>query len=177
MLAGEPYLAEDPELAADRARAELLSERFNTCPAGNPGERQTVLRELLGFLGEDAEIRAPLYVDYGYRISIGARTFVNFGATFLDVAKINIGADVQIGPGVQLLTPTHPLDPAQRRAKWEAGEPITIGDNAWLSGGVIVCPGVRIGENAVVGAGSVVTKDLPANVLAVGNPARIIREL
>src|SRR5690606_24791532 len=103
-------------------------------------------------LGKDVEIRPPLRVDLGYRISIGPGTFVNFGAVFLDIAEITIGADVQIGPNVQLLTPTHPLDPELRRAKWEAAEPITIGDNVWLGGGVIVCPGVTIGENTVVGA-------------------------
>ncbi|HEX5568548.1 MAG TPA: sugar O-acetyltransferase [Streptomyces sp.] len=177
MLAGEPYIADDPELVADLRRAAELSERFNTSPAGDPGARRAVLAELLGELGEGAEVRPPLYVDYGYRISVGPGTFVNFGAVMLDVARITIGADAQIGPNVQLLTPTHPLDPEERRAKWEAAEPITIGDNVWLGGGVIVCPGVTIGENTVVGAGAVVARDLPANVVAVGNPARVVREL
>lgn len=122
-------------------------------------------------------MRAPLYVDYGYNITIGPRTFVNFGAVMLDVARISIGADVQIGPNVQLLTPTHPLDAELRRAKWEAAEPITIGDNVWLGGGVIVCPGVTIGENTVVGAGAVVTRDLPPNVVAAGVPARVVRQV
>lgn len=102
---------------------------------------------------------------------------MNFGAILLDVARIRIGADVQLGPNVQLLTATHPLEPEPRRAKWESGKPITIGDNVWLGGGVIVCPGVTIGENTVVGAGAVVVRDLPANVVAVGNPARVVREL
>ncbi|MGC5164705.1 sugar O-acetyltransferase [Rhodococcus sp. DT1] len=132
---------------------------------------------LVGSLGEGAEVRAPLYVDYGYNITIGPRTFVNFGAVMLDVARISIGADVQIGPNVQLLTPTHPLDAELRRAKWEAAEPITIGDNVWLGGGVIVCPGVTIGENTVVGAGAVVTRDLPPNVVAAGVPARVVRQV
>jgi maltose O-acetyltransferase len=171
MLAGELYLAEDPELAADADRAAELSERYNTF-----GRRED-LAELIGDLGEEVNIRRPLRVDYGYQISIGPRTFVNWGGIFADVARITIGADVQIGPNVQLLTPTHPLDPELRRAKWEAGEPITIGDNVWLGGGVIVCPGVTIGENTVVGAGAVVSRDLPANVVAVGNPARVIKEL
>jgi maltose O-acetyltransferase len=102
---------------------------------------------------------------------------VNFNFVALDVAKITIGEDVQIGPGVQLLTPTHPLEAEPRRKKYEAAKPITIGNNVWLGGGVIVCPGVTIGDNTVVGAGAVVTKDLPANVLAVGNPARVVRQL
>ncbi|MET9530846.1 sugar O-acetyltransferase [Streptomyces sp. NPDC006649] len=175
MLAGELYLADDPELVADALRAAVLSERFNSSPPTDPAGRRAALAELLGSLGEDVEVRPPLRVDYGSHITIGPRTFVNFGAVLLDVGAIVIGADVQIGPNVQLLTPTHPIDPEQRRAKWEAAQPITVGDNVWLGGGVIVCPGVTIGENTVVGAGSVVTRDLPANVVAVGNPARVIR--
>lgn len=122
-------------------------------------------------------MRPPFWVDFGENIHIGAHTFINNGLTALDVARITIGAHCQIGPNCQLLTPTHPLDPVLRRDGWEAAEPITLGDNVWLGGGVTVCPGVTIGENTVVGAGSVVTKDLPANVVAVGNPARVIREL
>lgn len=131
----------------------------------------------MGTLGEGAWVRPPLFVDYGYQVHIGARSFINYGAVLLDVAPIIIGEDVQMGPNIQLLTPTHPLEAEPRRAKWEAARPITIGSNVWLGGGVIVCPGVTIGENSVVGAGAVVTRDLPANVLAVGNPARVIRQL
>ncbi len=177
MLAGELYLADDPEIAADAQRAAELSERFNDSSAADREGRQAALRDLIGKLGEDVGVRPPLHVDYGTHITIGPRSFVNFGGVFLDVAPITIGADVQIGPNVQLLTPTHPVDPEPRRAKWEAAEPITIGDNVWLGGGVIVCPGVTIGENTVVGAGAVVTKDLPANTVAVGNPARVIRSI
>ena len=121
--------------------------------------------------------RPPLYCDYGWQLRVGVRTFINFGLVALDVATITIGDDVQIGPNVQLLTATHPVAAEPRRAKWEAGKPITIADNAWLGGGVIVLAGITIGENTVVGAGAVVTRDLPANVVAVGNPARIIRSL
>ncbi len=177
MLSGELYLADDPELAADALHAAVLSERYNATSAADPEARRAVLAELLGEVGEEVDVRPPLRVDYGYQTTIGPRTFVNFGAVFLDVARITIGADVQMGPNVQLLTPTHPVDPEQRRAKWEAALPITIGDNVWLGGGVIVCPGVTIGENTVVGAGAVVTRDLPANVVAVGNPARVIRAI
>jgi maltose O-acetyltransferase len=175
MLAGELYIADDPQLAEDYQRAMRVMEEFNRAPAS--GDRRELLEELLGAIGEGTEIRPPLYVDYGYQITIGARTFVNFGLTALDVAAITIGDDVQIGPHVQLLTPTHPVDSDLRRAKWEAAEPITIGHNVWLGGGAIVLPGVTIGENTVVGAGAVVTRDLPANVVAVGNPARIVRHL
>lgn len=177
MLAGEWYIANDPELAVDARRATELSERFNTASGHAARERQDILDELLGSVGEDVDVRPPLHIDYGYQTTLGARTFINFGAVLLDVAKISIGCDVQIGPYVQLLTPTHPTDPEPRRAKWEAAQPITIRDNAWLSGGAIVCPGVTVGENTVVGAGAVVTRDLPANVVAVGNPARVIREI
>lgn len=177
MLAGELYLADDPELAADALRAAVLSERFNATSAADPEARRDLLTELLGGIGEGVEVRPPMYVDYGYQITVGAGTFINVGAVLLDVARITIGADVQMGPNVQLLTPTHPVEPEPRRAKWEAAHPITVGDNVWLGGGVIVCPGVTIGENTVVGAGAVVTRDLPANVVAVGNPARVIREI
>lgn len=177
MLAGELYLADDPELAAEARHAARLSERFNAVPADDREGRRAILTELLGGLGEDTEIRPPLRIEYGYNITIGPRSFFNYGANLLDVAKITIGADAQIGPNVQLLTPTHPLDAKLRREKWEAGEPITLGDNVWLGGGVIVCPGVTIGDNVVVGAGAVVSRDLPPNTLAVGNPARVIREL
>ena len=177
MLAGELYIADDPELAIDARRAALLVEQFNSSSAAAPERRQALLRELLGEIGDGVEVRPPFYCDYGYQISIGPGTFVNFGAVLLDVARITVGADVQVGPNVQLLTPTHPIDAAQRRAKWEAAEPITVGDNVWLGGGAIVLPGVTIGENTVVGAGSVVTRDLPADVVAAGNPARIVRDL
>ena len=176
MLRGELYLARDPELEADaRRRADLL-RRFNDVHADDE-ERAGILAQLLGGLGEGAVIRPPLQMDYGYQTTIGPGTFINVGAVILDVGRVTIGADVQIGPNVQLLTPTHPLDPEVRRSGLEAAEPITIEDNVWLGGGVIVCPGVTIGRDAVVGAGAVVTKDLPPGVLAVGNPARILRSL
>ena len=177
MLAGEPYIANDPEINADLDRAAQLTERFNRSPADDPQGRLAALRDLLGTVGEDAWVRPPLYCDYGWQTHLGARSFVNFNAVLLDVARITIGVDVQIGPNVQLLTATHPVEAALRRAKWEAAQPITIGDNVWLGGGVIVLAGVTIGENTVVGAGAVVTRDLPPNVVAVGNPARVIRTL
>ena len=177
MLAGELYLADDPELAAHNLRAMRILDRFNHSAADESAERGRLLRELLGTLGEGSVIRPPFYCDYGYQTHIGARSFVNFGLVALDVARITIGDDVQIGPSVQLLTATHPVAAQPRRAKWEAASPITIGNNVWLGGGVIVCPGVTIGDDSVVGAGAVVVKDLPAGVLAVGNPARVIRTI
>lgn len=177
MLAGDLYLADDPEIVERYHRANELTSEFNATTAREGARRRGLLEELLGEIGEDTEIRPPLQVDYGSQIRIGARSFVNFGLVALDVVPIVIGDDVQIGPNVQLLTPIHPLEAGARRDKWEAAKPITIGDNVWLGGGVIVCPGVTIGANTVVGAGAVVTKDLPAGVLAVGNPARVVREL
>jgi maltose O-acetyltransferase len=177
MRAGELYIAADPEIAAMSKRALNLATAYNTTTVGQDEERRRMLDELLGQVGEEVVIRPPFQVDYGVHITVGDRVFANHGLIALDVAAIVIGDDVQIGPNVQLLTPTHPLDPQQRLDKWEAGEPITIGENVWLGGGVIVLPGVTIGANSVVGAGSVVTRDLPPNVLAVGNPARVIRRL
>ena len=177
MLAGDLYTADDPELARDSQRAQTLVQQFNGSVPSDPDARRRILDDLLGSLGDGAEIRPPFHCDYGYQTHIGARTFVNFGLVALDVAPIRIGDDVQIGPHVQLLTPTHPLEPELRRAKWEAAEPITIGDNVWLGGGVVVCPGVSIGADTVVGAGSVVLRDVPACVLAAGVPARVVRSL
>jgi len=177
MIAGDVYDPEDPELIRMRMKATELTEQYNRTSIVNAAVRTSILKELLAHAGEGIEIRTGFQVDYGSNISVGARFFANFGFTALDVSPITIGDDVQIGPNVQLLTPTHPLDPAQRRAKIEASKPITIGQNVWLGGGVIVCPGVTIGDNTVVGAGSVVVKSLPANVVAVGNPARIVKQL
>ncbi|MDS1270879.1 sugar O-acetyltransferase [Lipingzhangella sp. LS1_29] len=177
MLAGQPYIANDPELEADARRAAELNELFNAVSATEPQRRREVLAALLGKLGAGAEIRSPLHVDYGYNIRVGEGVFVNVGAVLLDVAPIVIGDDVQLGPYVQLLTATHPVEPVARRAKWESGQPITLGENVWLGGGAVVCPGVTVGANTVVGAGAVVTANLPANVVAVGNPARITREI
>jgi maltose O-acetyltransferase len=177
MLAGELYLADDPQILEEHLSALDLTAAYNATSGRDHAERQRLLEALLGSVGEGTRIRPPLHVDYGSRVHIGARSFANFGLVALDVAEIRIGDDVQIGPNVQLLTPTHPLDPDLRRDKWEAAEPIVIGDNVWLGGGVIVLPGVTIGADTVVGAGAVVTRNLPAGVVAVGSPARVVRRL
>ncbi|GHG04960.1 sugar O-acetyltransferase [Streptomyces albogriseolus] len=177
MLAGDLYIADDPEIGRRLERAMRLAARYQATYLDERDQAKAVLAELLGSVGEDVEIRPPLYVDYGSNITVGARTFVNYHLTALDVAAITIGEDCQIGPNVQLLTPTHPVEPGPRRDKLEAARPITIGDNVWIGGGAIVCPGVTIGDNTVIGAGAVVTKDIPANVVAVGNPARPVRTL
>lgn len=177
MLAGDPYQADDPELVAGIVRAQRLQEEYNATGVDDLVRRRELLVELLGEVGAEVTIRPPFYVDYGTHISIGERVFANYGLIALDVAAITIGDDTQIGPNVQLLTPTHPVEPGPRRDKWEGGAAITIGRNVWLGGGVVVCPGVSIGDDTVVGAGAVVTKDLPAGVVAVGNPARVVRTL
>ncbi len=149
-------------------------DAFNASPH-EPGARRAALVALLGSVGEDTEVRPPIRVDYGSHTTIGARSFVNTGLIALDVAPITIGDHVQIGPNVQLLTATHPVDPDLRRAGWEAGEPIVIEDDVWIGGGAIVLAGVTIGAGSVVGAGAVVTRDVPPGVVAVGNPAKVLR--
>ncbi len=177
MLAGEQYLADDPELQEMNLRARELTDAYNASSTLPEAERRRLLEELLGSVGEGVTIRPPLRVDYGQHLHVGAGTFANFGLVALDCARITIGEHVQIGPNVQLLPPTHPLDPVARREGWESADPITIGDNVWLGGGVIVVGGVTIGQDSVIGAGSVVTKDVPAGVVAVGSPARVVRSL
>ncbi|MEV5602114.1 sugar O-acetyltransferase [Streptomyces sp. NPDC058369] len=177
MLAGDLYIADDPQIVEAQKRAVRLAARYLAAYAEDPDAAQPVVAELLGGLGAGAHIRPPLYVDYGSYITVGEDTFINYNLTALDVAPITIGRDCQIGPNVQLLTPTHPVEPEPRRDKLEAARPITIGDNVWLGGGAIVLAGVTIGDNSVIGAGAVVTKDVPANVVAVGNPARVIRSI
>lgn len=177
MLAGDLYIADDPENERLAKRAIRLADEYHRAVVADDASSRTILAELLGSLGDGAWIRPPLVVDYGENLHVGARTFVNANLTALDVAAITIGEDCQIGPNVQLLTPTHPVEPQPRRDKLEAARPITIGDNVWLGGGVVVCPGVTIGADTVVGAGAVVTRDLPAGVVAVGNPARVVRQV
>lgn len=176
MLGGELYLADDAELVADRLRAERLLELYNS-PSTAADERQRLLGDLLGSAGDGVVVKAPFRCDYGRHITVGRGTFVNYDCIMLDSARITIGADCQLASRVQLLTATHPIDPGPRRSGWESAAPITLRDNVWLGGGVIVCPGVTIGENTVVGAGAVVTRDLPANVVATGVPARSTRSI
>ena len=177
MLAGDLYIADDPDNERASRRAFELQTRFGEVYRLDADAAQDVLRELLGGLGDDAHVKPPIFVDYGSHLSIGARTFANFNLTALDVAPITIGEDCQIGPNVQLLTPTHPVEPQPRRDRLEAAKPIVIGKNVWLGSGCIVLAGVTIGDNSVIGAGAVVTKDIPANVMAVGNPARVVKNI
>jgi maltose O-acetyltransferase len=177
MVAGELYRFDAPDVVAAHARAQQLLEHYNTTPHAARRERDRLLRELLGEVGEGVVIQPNFRCDYGTHISIGAGTFVNYDCVMLDAAPITIGAACQLAAHVQLVTATHPIDPEPRRLGWEYAEPITIADNVWLGAGVIVNAGVRIGEDTVVGAGAVVTRDLPAGVVARGVPACVHREI
>ncbi|MGZ6708891.1 MAG: sugar O-acetyltransferase, partial [Solirubrobacteraceae bacterium] len=177
MLRGELYVADDPDLAADHARAQRILDRYNATGHDEQAERDDLLRELLGSVGEGVVVKPAFRCDYGTYVSIGDGSFLNYDCVMLDIAPIAIGARCWLASCVQLLAATHPIDPIPRRDGWEYGAPITLADNVWLGGGVIVCPGVTIGEHTVVGAGAVVTRDLPAGVVAYGNPARVVREI
>lgn len=177
MVARDLYIADDPRIEQESRRAIELAADYGTAYLEDTNAAGAVLQELIGDLGEGVHIRPPLYVDYGHNLTIGEGTFINFGLTALDVAPITIGRNCQIATHVQLLTAWHPVEPGPRRDGLEAASPITIGDNVWIGSGAIVLPGVSIGNNSVIGAGAVVTKDVPAGVVAVGNPARIIKSL
>jgi maltose O-acetyltransferase len=175
MLAGELYNATGAELMAERQAAQRLLARYNASEPDDGAGRLALLRQLFGAVGDNPDIQPAFRCDYGYNIRLGSRCFINYNCVFLDCAPIEIGDDLQMGPAVQLYAATHPLDPAARAAGWEFAKPIRIGSNVWIGGGAIVLPGVTIGDGCVIGAGSVVTRDLPPGTLALGNPARIMR--
>lgn len=178
MIAGLPYDPYDPELAADRVRAREILQRLNACAPGDDATRRALTAELLGAQGEpDAFLQAPFFCDYGYNITVGKGFYCNFNCVILDVAPVTIGDHVLLGPAVQIYTATHPLDAPLRRTGIEGAKPIGIGNDVWIGGGTIVLPGVSIGDRAVIGAGAVVTKDVPADVVVAGNPARVVRTL
>jgi maltose O-acetyltransferase len=176
MLAGELYNAQDPQLLAERQRAQQLFQELNATPADQPA-RARLLRELLPHAGTELGLTSPFYCDYGTNITLGDQVYFNFNCTILDVAAVSIGSRTLFGPGVQVYTATHPLDYQERATGLEYAKPISIGEDVWVGGGAIICPGVSIGDRAVIGAGSVVTKDIPADTLAAGNPCRVIRVL
>ena len=173
MLAGELYVADCPELAADNRRISEWMDRYNATHSRTQEERQALLEEAFGQVGAGVNIRPPFHCDYGYNISLGSGVFLNFNCVILDVVKVTSGDKTQIGPVVQILTADHPRDHRQRAQMLEFGRPITIGANVWIGGGAIILPGVTIGDNALIGAGSVVTRDVPAGGVAFGNPARV----
>ena len=176
MLAGELYDPLDPELIAARERARELCRALNDTRESQQTERRRILEDLFGAGGNSVWMQPPFYCDYGSNIYLGTRVFFNFNCVVLDVCEVRIGDYTLFGPGVQILTPLHPLDAALRREQ-ELGQPVEIGSDAWVGGGALILAGVRIGSRAVIGAGSVVTRDVPDAVFAAGNPCRVIRDL
>ncbi|HEX7154750.1 MAG TPA: sugar O-acetyltransferase [Thermoanaerobaculia bacterium] len=176
MLAGELYDPMDAELVAARARARDLCLALNATRESQTDERRRILRELLPVGGETVWMQPPFFCDYGSNIELGERVFFNFNCVVLDVCPVRIGSFTLFGPAVQIYTPLHPLN-AELRRREEFGKPVEIGDDVWVGGGAIILPGVRIGSRAVIGAGSVVTRDVPEGVFAAGNPCRVIREI
>jgi maltose O-acetyltransferase len=176
MLAGELYDPMDAELVAARTRARDLCLALNATPEADRQGRRAFLLELFGKGGGSVWMQPPFFCDYGSNIELGERVFFNYNCVVLDVCPVRIGDFTLFGPGVQILTPLHPLDPVLRR-KQEYGKPVEIGSDVWVGGGALILPGVRIGSRSVIGAGSVVTRDVPEGVLAAGNPCRIIRSL
>ena len=177
MLAGELYLAYDPALVAARRKARALCRAFNQSTEEQPAERDRLLRELCGRVGSNPEIEPPFFCDYGFNIFLGDRVFMNFDCVLLDCNRITIGDRTLLGPGVHIYAATHPVEPETRAAGRECAFPVTIGTDVWIGGGSIICPRVEIGDGAVIGAGSVVTRSIPPRCIAVGNPCRVIREL
>ena len=176
MLAGELYDPLDPELARARSRARDLCQDLNATREAWQGERRRILRELFGAGGEDVWLQPPFFCDYGSNIVLGTKCFFNFNCVVLDVCEVKVGDYTLFGPAVQIYTATHPLN-AELRRRQEFGKPVEIGSDVWVGGGAIICPGVKVGSRSVLGAGSVVTRDVPDGVFAAGNPCRVIREI
>lgn len=177
MLAGELYLAHDPELMAESKRARRLTRMYNATTEDEPDLRKQLLQELFGKIGEKIQIEPPFHCDYGSNIYVGNNFYMNYGCIILDCNTVHIGENVMCAPYVQIYTAYHPTNAKVRLSGQELAAPISIGNNVWIGGGAIICPGVSIGDNTTIGAGSVVVKDIPANVVAVGNPCRVIRHL
>ena len=177
MLAGELYVANDEELTAERLRCRRLLRQFNTTEPADDEGRRRILALLLSEVGENSWIEAPFHCDYGSNISVGARFYANFDCVILDPGRVEIGDDVFLGPGVHVYTATHPIDASERIKGPELARPVRIGSRCWIGGRSVILPGVTIGEGSTVGAGSVVTTDVPPNVVAAGNPCRVVRTL
>jgi maltose O-acetyltransferase len=177
MLAGELYFAPDAELAAERLRARRWARDYNATRPDDAEHRRALIRQLFGAIGSGVEIEPPFYCDYGYNIFAGDDLYMNFGCVVLDCARVTIGHGVLFGPAVQIYAATHPTDPSIRLTKRELARPVSIGNNVWVGGGAIIAPGVSIGDDTTIGAGSVVMGDIPARVIAAGNPCRVVRRL
>ena len=177
MLAGELYNPLDDQLSIERLNARLLLAALNETREDETAERSSLLRELLPNAGPGLWLQPPFYCDYGSNIILGEKVFFNFNCVVLDVTLVTIGSRTMFGPNVQVYTATHPMDHKERAAGLEYAKPISIGEDVWIGGSVVICPGVTIGDRSVIGAGSVVTKDIPADVFAAGNPCKVIRSL
>lgn len=177
MLNQEYYICWDNELTEERERAKDLLFEFNNMKPSERSERNQIIQKLFHSVGENAWIESPFNCDFGYNITVGDNFYANTNCTILDCTKVTIGNNVLIGPNVSLYTPNHAMDADERKAGYERSLPINIGDNVWISGSVTIVPGVTIGDNTIIGAGSVVTKDIPANVIAAGVPCRVIRPI
>ena len=178
MLAGQLYSAVDAKLLEELGAVKDVIHRYNALPPSSAQERLSILKGLLGYIGDDdIIINQPFYCDYGKQIRVGKRFFANFNFTVLDEAPVTIGDDCFIGPNVSIYSACHSTDPVERNSRREWAEPVTIGNNVWIGGSVTILPGVRIGNNTTIGAGSVVTKDIADNCVAVGNPAKVIKHL
>lgn len=177
MLAGLPYKAWLDGLSEERLENQKRIYRYNHLPPEEWDQMDTLLREILGKAGKVVHIMPPFHCDYGYNIEVGENFFANYNLTVLDVGPVRIGDNAQIAPNVSIYTAGHPVHPDSRNSGYEYGIGITIGDNVWIGGNACILPGVTIGNNVVIGAGSVVTRDLPDNVIAVGNPCRVVRQI
>lgn len=177
MLSGELYNAPDPELSEERLKARLLLGDLNSSREDEEEKRNSILKKLIPDAGVGFWLQPPFYCDYGYNISTGEKVFLNFNCVVLDVMPVKIGNRTLIGPNVQIYTATHPMDYMERAAGLEFAKPVTIGEDVWIGGSAVICPGVTIGDRSVIGAGSVVTKDIPPDVFAAGNPCKVIRQL
>lgn len=177
MLANLPYKAWMDGLSKERLENKKKIFRYNNLDPGEEAKKDELIKEILGKTGDNVTIESPFHCDYGYNIEVGENFFANYNLVILDVGKVRIGANAQIAPNVSIYTAGHPIHPDSRNSGYEYGIDITIGDNVWIGGNTCIMPGVTIGNNVVIGAGSVVTKDLPDNVIAVGNPCRIVREI
>lgn len=174
MLAGQLYRPGDPDLVAARRRAQILMKDYNATTLADAERRREILDQLLGGYGSGVAIRTPFSVDYGSNIVLGDDVFLNYGCVLLDVCRITIGSGTQIGPQVQIYAADHPRDPEARRQGLENGRPVTIGRNVWIGGMAILLPGVTVGDDAIIGAGTVVTRDVPPGATVVGNPGRLV---
>ncbi len=178
MLSGLPYSAEDMRLLRELNATKEVIHRYNALSPSQEEEKKAILKELLGHIGDDLIcINQPFYCDYGKQISVGKHFFANFNFTVLDEAPVTIGDNCFIGPNVSIYTACHSTDPVERNSRREWAEPVTIGDNVWIGGSVTILPGVTIGNNTTIGAGSVVTKNIPDNVVAVGNPCKVVKQV